>query len=64
MRELLGGTEENSFPETRAVALPSKQINDFWPTGPQIFDCLRHPFYLLMLCVEVLVPEFLKATQL
>ena len=28
-RELLGGTEEESFPDEGVIDLPSRQINDF-----------------------------------
>ena len=62
MSELLGGTDENSFSATRAIALPSRQINNFRPLNIELLAPSLLPTDAM--CVEVLVPEFLKATQL
>ena len=57
MRELLVGTEENSFSATGAIALPSRQPLNIELHAPSLLPTDA-------MCVEVLVPEFLKATQL
>ena len=45
MRELLGGTRENSFSPTRVIDLPSCQIRYFFPVWP--------PYYLTTCALEV-----------
>ena len=47
LRELLGGTEENSVsPEEGSSNCPPSKSMIFTYMAPLIFDCLRHPWTL------------------